>query len=344
MSEGLAESAPQQSAPPPVIGGEAPLSPQVAVGTPTTPEEVIAGEQVSELQPTEIQLGAEATEQAPTEQPEISDDWRRAMAGDDDALLTELSRHKTQQDVAKQVLRQKQELSKRTASGPFPTDGDETAQQEWRDFHGVPAEGTMEGYGIKTPEGYELSEVESGMLGEFVKDIHGSNAPKEYVQKTVDKWFQMNAANAQNVRVVDEGRHEDWSKAVHTDLGDDYEPVVAASNAFIEQRIEDPEVRGELLNARLPGGGILARHPEFIKLVGDLALQNGYGDRIEANSIESNGKSLGEQQSELEGLRNTNASLYNAPATQAKLDKIIGLRLSRGEIDELGNPVKGSRR
>jgi hypothetical protein len=69
-------------------------------------------------------------------------------------------------------------------------------------------------------------------------------------------------------------------------------------------------------------------------------MNSGLGDSIEANSMESGGKSLRDQQHEIESLRTSDPGKYNDPQTQARLDKIIDLRLSRGEIDEMGNERK----
>jgi len=317
---------------PSIGGGETP-APEVVIETPSS-------------DPAPVSTPApEANDDAAPEPDKAAsvgwdEDWRKHLAGDDDSALTELARIKTPQDLVKQLANQKKELSKRAVSGQFPADADEATQQSWRDHNGVPKEGTLKAYEVKPPEGYELSEVESGMVNDFVKEMHGANAPKEYVQTALDQWFRMNAANEQQTRTLDEDRHNEWAQEIRTELGKDYEPIVEASNTFIEQLIPDEATRGELLNARLAGGGILAHNPGFIRMIGDLALQNGFGDRIEANSMESGGKSLAEQHRELSDLQHTDPQRYDMPATQEKLDKIIAHRLSRGEIDADGNEIR----
>jgi len=290
--------------------------------------------------PSEQQAEQKADTTQQSEPVDWATDWRAHLAADNPDALKVLSRSKTPQDMVQRLVEQSKELSKRAVSGEFPADADEETQQQWRDHHGVPAEGTLKAYEIKTPEGYDLSEVEAGMLDEFVKEMHGENAPKALMQKTVDKWFQKNAANAQAIRALDEERSNEWMQQTQKELGKDYEPMLSAANAYFEQRIPDKTARAEFLSARLPGGGLLANHPEFVKMAADLALQNGYGDRIEANSMESGGKSLAEQHHEISKLLDTDPARYNLPATQAQLDKIIGLRFARGEIDEFGREKK----
>lgn len=245
------------------------------------------------------------------------------------------------QHLAAEVTRQNGELSKRAATSPaFPTDGSAEDQAAWRDAHGVPAEGTFDAYDIKVPEGYEVSQVEQGLLDDFVGAMHEKNAPGEYVRTAVDEWFKINQAQQQDLNAANDQLHREWDASVQSELGKDYENTLAAANMHMEQRIPDENVRAEILNAQLPGGGQLAKHPEFIKMMAELAMQNGLGDRIEANSIEAGGKTLQEQVQEIEGWQSSDPARYNLPATQQRLDKLIQLQLSRGEIDSMGNQIK----
>ena len=72
----------------------------------------------------------------------------------------------------------------------------------------------------------------------------------------------------------------------------------------------------------------------------DAALNNGFADRIEANEMEGGGKSLEAQQQELEALWSSDRAKYDMASTQEKLNRIIQLRVSRGEIDANGKPIK----
>ncbi|MEM8973969.1 MAG: hypothetical protein AAGD43_18055 [Pseudomonadota bacterium] len=258
----------------------------------------------------------------------FDDDWRAHLAGDDTEALERLSRIKTPQDLAKEVVRQNKELSKRQANGAFPEEGSDEDKAEWRKANGVPEKGTISEYGIKTPEGYDMSEVEKGMLDDFVSTLHGINAPSGQVQTAVDFWFKANAANQQANNELDSQRNREWDGEIASDLGKDKETMLAAANAYIENRIGDETLRNELLNARLPGGGIVAKHPEFVKMWIDLALQNGYADRIEANSLEAGGKSIIEQIHEIEALQSKDRQRYDA--SKDKLLKLYAAADSKG--------------
>ncbi len=261
------------------------------------------------------------------------------LAGEDTKALERLSRFKSPTDVAKSYMELEAKLSQRPSlMTALPEDAKPEQVAEYRKAKGVPAEATLEAYGVKAPDGYDLNDGEKALLGEVVKDLHGKHYGPKEVNDVLGHYFKAQAATIQNQRKIAIDRQKEWTSAMQGELGRDYEPTIAAASSYLNNQFADkPEVRDEILMAQLPGGGRLGDHPAFIRMVADLAVQNGYTDRIEASSLESGGKSLQQQQQELEALRMTNSELYNAPTTQAKLDKIISLRLSRGEIDESGN-------
>lgn len=280
---------------------------------------------------------APANDQQPSATVTNLDDWRKALSGGDEKLLAAVSQFKSPEDVGKELLRQKQELSKRAASGAFPEKGTPEAQAEWRKANNVPDKGTLEAYGVKPPDGYAMSKVETAALSEYTELMQKNNVPASIVQSTVDTFFRAQAANQQMANELNEQTNKSWRSEFDKQHGRDAQPYLAAANAMFEQAIPDEATRNTLLNATLPGGGSLATNPAFLNMMVDFALKNGFGDRIEANDMESGGKSLAMQQAELEALRRTDRARYNDSRTQDQLKRIITLRQNRGEIDEFGN-------
>lgn len=276
--------------------------------------------------------------------PQEQQDWRARLSGGDAKSLERLSRYKTEGDVVKALFESQDKLRSRPDIPKLMDNATPEQVAEYRKAMGVPGDGTLDAYGIKAPDGYAMTESETGLVSDFVKLMHGKHAPVGQVKEAVDFYFRSQAAAEQQVAKLDIAKQKEWQTQLRDSMGRDFEPMVAAGEAFLTSHFaETPEIKDELLNARLPGGGRLGDHPAFIGLISDLALQNGFTDRIEATAMESGGKSLEQQQTELEKLQFSNPTLYNDPATQAKLDKIIGLRLSKGEIDSDGNPVRRRR-
>jgi hypothetical protein len=269
------------------------------------------------------------------------------LAGEDVKAIEELSRFPSAKEFLKSNRELRQKLSQRAEPAKLPDNATPEQVAEYRKAQGVPdvaADATpdkyMEAYGVKIPDGVQLGEVEKGMLGDFAKTMHAAHMPPAAVKQAADFWFKAQAANEQAIRNIDLQRDKEWVAQAREQLGKDYDGLVAGANDYLTQLVPDDTVRSELLNARLPGGGLISAHPAFIQIMTTAAAQNGFTDRIESASLESGGKSLEQQQMEIEALRRTDVKLYNTPAVQEKLDKLIELRLKRGEIDELGNPTR----
>lgn len=283
--------------------------------------------------------------------PAAEPDWRARFAGDDTKALETLSRFKTEGDFAKAFFEQQKALSKRAEPARLPENAKPEQIAEWRKGLGLPEiagdakpEAFMEAYKIAAPQGYEMSEVEKGMVGDFAKLAYEKGADPSAVKIATDYFFQQQVASQQAINKLNVERQGEWTKALQAELGRDYDATVAAAQSYLNQVFDgDDQAKNELLRAQLPGGGFLGDYPAFVKLIADGALAAGFTDRIETNAMQYGGKSLAEQQQELEGLMFKDPAKYNLPETQQKLNKIIELRLKGGEIDESGEPVRKRR-
>lgn len=272
------------------------------------------------------------------------------MAGEDVRALEVVSRYKAPGDLMKAFLEQRTKLSQRAETPKISDTSTPEQIAEYRkafDVPDVPKEAKdaayADAYGIKPPEGYELGETEKQMLGAFAKKMNAAHAPKAFVQKAVAEHFEIQRATLANAGKIADGKAKEWANALRDEWGHrEYDGRLAAANAYVQQRFSDrPEAWESLRLAVLPDGGRLGDHPEFIKMLVDSAMASGFTDRIEANAMESGGKSLAEQQREIEALMFSNPAVYNEAAkTGGRLDKIIGARRSRGELDEHGNETR----
>lgn len=269
------------------------------------------------------------------------------MAGDDAKALEAISRYQTPADLTKAFLEQRSALSKRAE--PLKLSETSTPEQiaEFRklsDVPDVPQDAKdlayAEAYGIKAPEGYDLGEVEKTMLGQFAKQMNASHVPKGVVQKVVAQHFEIQKSLAAQVETIAKDKAKEWQGQLRDTIGSkEYDARRAAAAEYLQREFADkPDDLSNILNAQLPGGGRLGDHPWLFNMVAEKAMGAGFTDRIEANALESGGKSLGDQQREIEQLMFKDRAAYDAAAAPGgRLDKIIGLRQSRGELDENGN-------
>lgn len=276
--------------------------------------------------------------------PAPSDDWRALRSGGDPKKLEALSRYKTEADWQNSWFEQRAALAKRAEPVRLAENATPEQVAEYRKGLGLPevakdakADAYVEAYKIAAPQGYEMGEVEKGMIGDFAKLAYEKGMDPAAVKGATDFFFQQQSAMQQAVNRSNLDKQTEWQAELKAEFGRDYDAHIAAAQAYMDKLVGgDDALKAMLVNAQLPGGGLVGDHPVFAKAIIDLALQNGFGDRIQANAYESGGKSLEQQQTELEALRLTDSRRYNDPKVQAQLDKIISLRLARGEIDEQG--------
>jgi hypothetical protein len=263
--------------------------------------------------------------------------WRKLIAGEDERLLGEFSRFQSPADLGKDWMRQKQELSKRRQPMTLPENASPEQVAEYRKALGIPEQATVEAYGIKAPEGFELSDVQKGAFNELVSRAHAKHIPPAAIKEVADVFFKAEEAQRQAMNAVDAERNQANRAALRQEFGKDLETMLHAGDAWLDEQFgDDAQAKAELLNARLPGGGKLSTHPFFIRMVANAAMENGLADRIEGNEMEaSSGKSLAEQQREIESWQFSDPGKFQG--AQDRLDRIIAARLQRGEIDEQGN-------
>lgn len=280
-------------------------------------------------------------------------DWRAVMAGEDAKAIEQLARYQSPGDFLKAHNELRGKLSQRAEPARLPDNATPEQVGEWRKGLGLPdvakdakPDAYLGAYKIEAPKGYEMSEPERGMLADYAKLAYEQGHSPREVKAATDFFFQQQAAQQQAVNRVAVDFQKKQQNALRDELGSaEYEAQQAAGSAWLKEQFkDDPSAMGDLLNAQLPSGGKLGDSAWFFKLVAQQAVGAGYTDRIEANTIEAGGKSLEQQQSEIEALRSSDPRRYAQQDVQAKLDRIIELRHSRGEIDDQGRPVDRRRR
>lgn len=279
-------------------------------------------------------------------------DWRAMLAGEDAKSLETLSRFKEPGEFLKSHNELRAKLSERQAPPRLADDATPEQIAEYRKGLGLPEIGKdakgddfLKAYKIEAPKGYDLSNVERGMIEDYAKASYAAGHSPREVKASVDFFFKQQAATLQAINKVAVDKQREWQNVLRDKLGaKEYDAQQASAESWMKQQFADnPEEMGNLLRAQLPGGGYLGDHPWFFEFITKQAMGDGFTDRIEANALESNGKSLMQQRDEIEKMQFTDRARYNSPEVQARLDKINGGLLARGEIDDLGNPVRKRR-
>ena len=275
------------------------------------------------------------------------------MAGEDAKALETLARYQKPADFLKAHNELRGKLSERQAPVRLADNATPEQVTEYRKSLGLPEIGTdakpddyMKAYKIEPPAGMQLNEMQKGMLGDFSKLAYEKGWSPAEIKGATDFYFQQEAANAQALNRAAVGRQKEWQNGLRDELGSrEYEAQQAAATEWLKAQFgEDQDAFIEITRAQLPGGGYLGDHPWFFKTIAGLAMGDGYTDRIEAAALESTGKSLAQQQSEIDNLRFKDKAAYDeAMKSGGKYEKILSARMAKGEIDDNGNETKRRR-
>lgn len=277
-------------------------------------------------------------------------DWRAMMAGDDTKAAERLARFQSPTDLWKSYRELEGKMSQRAEPARLPDNATPEQLGEWRKGLGLPEikDGKPEDYAaaykIEPPKGYDLTQTEKAMLGDFAKTAYEAGLEPRAVKQATDFFFQQQAAQTQVMNRANVENQKAWQNGLRDELGSkEYEIQLGAANAYLKEMFGDDEAGMQgFLHAQMPGGGKVGDHPQVFKMLAKLALGEGYGDRIIGNTIEAQGgKPLGQQQKEIEGLRFKDKAAYDeAMKPGGKYEQILAARQQRGELDDFGNEVR----
>lgn len=310
------------------------------------PETPSSAPLVESSKPEPVREPAAANEPAKAEGGE-GPDWRLTLAGEDAKALETLARYKTPADFLKSHTELRAKLSERPQVARLADDATPEQIGEYRKALGLPEIGEgakpdefLKAFGIDAPTGAELTDLDTELLHGFAQQAYEQGHDPRSVKQAVSWYFEQAEAVRQATNESNAKLQKEWQADLREKYGREFDPTIETVNAYVRQSIPDEDLRAQIMQAQLPGGGRLGDHPAFVEMMLAGALSSGLTDRIEASSMESGGRSLAEQQREIEGWWHTDRARYDAKETRARLDKIINARLSRGEIDELGNEIK----
>lgn len=277
-------------------------------------------------------------------------DWRAMIAGEDAKAVERLSRFQQPGDLWKSYRELETKLSQRPAIPTIADDATPEQRAEYRKAIGLPeiakeakADEFLKAYKIDTPQGYELSNVERGMIEDYAKTAYEQGHSPREVKASVDFFFRQQAANVQAVNKIAVDKQKEWKNSLIEKYGPkEYDAQQAAAQSWIREQFDGNEQEmNNLLRAQLPGGGYLGDHPWFFEKIASMAMGDGYTDRIMANSLESNGATLLEQLDAVEKLQFSDKVAYDeATKPGGKYDKLLNAAHAKGLVDEFGNKTR----
>lgn len=192
-------------------------------------------------------------------------DWRDLLTDDD--AKKQASRFESLDAVFKANADMRKSISDRVK---IPgEDADEKEVEKFRKAMGIPA--SADDYKIELPEGMKIDEAEQVLLDAVKPIAHAANVP-ESVLSTFITGFKELEGQILNEHTADLERHQEAAiTELRTEWGKDHEANVNIANRAMNQFGGEDMVK--FLNETEAAGGVLANHPQMVRLFAKLGRQ-----------------------------------------------------------------------
>jgi hypothetical protein len=210
-----------------------------------------------------------ASDGKPADAPKPSwrDDWRQALAGEDEKALKRLERFSEPGDIWKSF----RNLEAKMSSGeiknnvPFPDKGSPEEQTAWRKENGIPADYTGYWGSMKFDNGLVIGEEDKSLVNAFLKDVaHAKNWTADKAKDAI-AWHYANQERVQKETAERDNTHRTEAENALREVwvGGDYQKNIGALTNFINRLPES--VRDVVKNARGGDGRALLNNADFVK-------------------------------------------------------------------------------
>ena len=172
--------------------------------------------------------------------------WREKWAGEDEAKLKRISRYATEGDVLDALISAQDRIRKGELRAPFPSEGTEEEQAQWRKDNGLPE--APDKYDLTFDNGLVIGDDDKPFIDEYLKYAHQTNQTPEQV-KTNLKWYYENLEKQQEARYEEDVRlSEETNEFLREEWGPEFKAHKNNIANFLNTIPED--VRDEFMNAR----------------------------------------------------------------------------------------------
>lgn len=245
------------------------------------------------------------------------EDWREKWAGKDDKLLARLKRFASPDNVFKSYL----DIERKVRGGQYqPALPDGAAPEEiaaYRKQAGIPE--APDGYKIGFAEGAQVPESAKAQLDAWRQHMHNANTPPQYVEAAWEGYRAVQEAEAQRRYEAAQEKLVETKSLLRSEWGRDYDTNNTRANNLIADYGGD--AAGDMMKWVLLDGTPLGAHPEFVKMMVNIALATGGDDYSRQESV-MGGKTLDDDLEEQRELRRTNLREYDKPENETKRTKI----------------------
>lgn len=251
-------------------------------------------------------------------------DWRKNVAGGDEAAVKMLERFSTPADLGKAYREAVTKIRSGELAKPLPKDATPEQVAEWRKGNGIPEK--PEGYFEKLPNGLVIGEDDKPLFEGFAKEMHGLNAPPAMLHKAVEWYYSMQDQQIQAQQVADTESKGKLEGALKTAWGADFGPNANVYSSFMATLPK--EVGEALTTARDVDGNFVLYRPEVVSWLTGLAREINPAGHITPAGGAGDMQSIQGEIDKYEKMMRENRTAYNKDEkAQARLRQLYDARI-----------------
>lgn len=175
---------------------------------------------------------------------------------------------KSHEDLLDGALNLRKEISTR-----IKVPGKDASEEDVAAFRkAIGADPAAENYKAALPEGYELGEVQTALLGAMQEAAAKQGVPVTAFGEFTKTYFEMEKAVQEKVEAEVDQYRRDNEAALKKEFGADYDKLTRAAKQFVEQRLNVPEFTA-LLEDKVTWNGVsmqLGSHPAVVKMLAQI--------------------------------------------------------------------------
>jgi hypothetical protein len=232
-------------------------------------------------------------------------DWRKKLAGDDEAKLKRAGRYADPAAIADSLFQLQDKIAKGELRSNLPKDA--TAEQitKWRAENGIP----------EAPDKYDLGDLkiadeDKAVINEFLKTGHSANMTPTQAKATIDWYYKeverqteaRTEADKAAVRASEDALREDWGT-------NNYRGNMAAVNNLLSTIPE--AARDRFMHGRLADGTPIMGDPAMVKFLHSLSLEINPAASLDIPSGRGTMQGIADRKAEIEKVMSTDRSRYN---------------------------------
>lgn len=247
--------------------------------------------------------------------PSWREDWRDALAGEDEGFGKHLKRFASPENFAKSYRELEKRLKSAAAPAPLPEDATEQEIAAHRKALGIPDK--PEGYKLAFPEELQASEADKAGLAAFQEYALAKNLTPAATKAAFEFWTQAKAAADETAREATKNNIRELKAAYP---GREFDKHMNIAMDFLAPHFEGQEKALDMVfNATMPNGVKVKSFAPFVKGLVQMGLTYADDDPADAGDSHGGGKSL---EDEKDALLDKSATGKLTKAEDARLNQI----------------------